>query len=64
MNTLIHAFARFRFLARVPSIQRQTDRSACMTDGSVRLLSTNLDLNIAVSLLTRERGENVSTTDF
>lgn len=41
-----------------------TGAVACMTDGSVRLLSTNLDLNIAVSLLTRERGENISTTDF
>jgi prepilin-type N-terminal cleavage/methylation domain-containing protein/prepilin-type processing-associated H-X9-DG protein len=37
---------------------------ACMCDGSVRFLSNNLDLNIAVSLLTRERGEMLSTTDF
>jgi hypothetical protein len=36
---------------------------ACMADASVRLVSTNLDLNIAYSLLTRERGEQVPT-DF
>ena len=35
-----------------------------MADGSVRFVSTNLDINIAISLLTRERGENISTTDF
>jgi hypothetical protein len=38
--------------------------TSCMADGSVRFLSANLDLNIAVSLLTRERGEILSTTDF
>ena len=38
--------------------------NACMADGSVRFLAANLDLNIAVSLLTRERGEMVTTTDF
>ena len=37
---------------------------ACMADGSVRMLASNLDLNVSVSLLTRERGENISTTDF
>jgi prepilin-type N-terminal cleavage/methylation domain-containing protein len=37
---------------------------ACLADGSVRLLSNNLDLNIAVSVLTRERGEMLSSTDF
>jgi prepilin-type N-terminal cleavage/methylation domain-containing protein len=37
---------------------------ACMTDGSMRFLSNNLDLNVAISLLTRERGENISTIDF
>jgi len=38
--------------------------ATCMADGSVRFVSTNLDLNIAISLLTRERGEMLSTTDF
>lgn len=38
--------------------------AACMVDGSVRFLSANLDINIAISLLTRERGEMVSTSDF
>jgi prepilin-type N-terminal cleavage/methylation domain-containing protein/prepilin-type processing-associated H-X9-DG protein len=37
---------------------------ACMADGSVRFISANLDLNIAISLLTRERGEQLSTMDF
>ena len=36
----------------------------CFADGSVHLMSTNLDLNVAVSLVTRERGEQLSTTDF
>lgn len=35
--------------------------NACMADGSVRFLSANLDLNIAISCLTRERGEMVPT---
>jgi prepilin-type N-terminal cleavage/methylation domain-containing protein len=35
----------------------------CMADASVRHVSTNLDINIAYSLLTRERGEQVPT-DF
>jgi prepilin-type processing-associated H-X9-DG protein len=38
--------------------------NSCMADGSVRFLSANLDINIAISLLTRERGEQLSTTDF
>jgi prepilin-type N-terminal cleavage/methylation domain-containing protein/prepilin-type processing-associated H-X9-DG protein len=38
--------------------------NSCFADGSVHLLSANLDLNVAVSLLTRERGEQLSTTDF
>jgi hypothetical protein len=41
-----------------------TGALCCMADGSTRFLSNNLDLNIAISLLTRERGENISTTDF
>jgi hypothetical protein len=35
-----------------------------LADGSVRFLSANLDLNIAVLVLTRERGETLTTTDF
>ena len=35
-----------------------------MSDGSLRFLSANLDLNIAIALLTRERGETIATTDF
>jgi prepilin-type processing-associated H-X9-DG protein len=35
-----------------------------MTDGSVKMVSSNLDLNIAYALLTRERGETITTTDF
>jgi len=35
-----------------------------MADGSCRMMSSNLDLNIAYALLTRERGETISTTDF
>jgi prepilin-type N-terminal cleavage/methylation domain-containing protein len=35
-----------------------------MADGSVRLVSSNLDINIAYALLTRERGETIATTDF
>jgi prepilin-type processing-associated H-X9-DG protein len=35
-----------------------------MADGSVRHVSANLDLNIAYALLTRERGETISTGDF
>jgi len=35
-----------------------------MVDGSVRLVSSNLDVNIAYALLTRERGETINTTDF
>jgi prepilin-type N-terminal cleavage/methylation domain-containing protein/prepilin-type processing-associated H-X9-DG protein len=38
--------------------------NACMADGSVRFLGGNLDINVAVSLLTRERGEMVATSDF
>jgi prepilin-type processing-associated H-X9-DG protein len=38
--------------------------NVCMADGSVRMVSSNLDLNIAYALLTRERGEMISTTDF
>src|SRR5205823_12998099 len=34
-----------------------------MADGSVRMVSANLDLNIAYALLTRERGETI-TLDF
>ncbi len=33
--------------------------TVCMADGSVKLVSTNLDINIAYALLTRERGETV-----
>jgi prepilin-type N-terminal cleavage/methylation domain-containing protein len=35
-----------------------------LADASVRLVSANLDLNIAYALLTRERGETIATTDF
>ena len=35
-----------------------------MCDGSIRFVSANLDLNIALALLTRERGEQISTMDF
>jgi prepilin-type N-terminal cleavage/methylation domain-containing protein/prepilin-type processing-associated H-X9-DG protein len=38
--------------------------NVCMADGSVRSVSTSLDLNVAVALLTRERGETIATTDF
>jgi prepilin-type N-terminal cleavage/methylation domain-containing protein/prepilin-type processing-associated H-X9-DG protein len=38
--------------------------TVCFADGSVRMVSTNLDLSTAVALLTRERGEMISTTDF
>jgi prepilin-type N-terminal cleavage/methylation domain-containing protein/prepilin-type processing-associated H-X9-DG protein len=38
--------------------------NACMADGSVRFLGVNLDINIAISLLTRERGEMLNTSDF
>ena len=33
-------------------------------DGSVRHIASNLDLNVAYALLTRERGEQLTTTDF
>jgi prepilin-type N-terminal cleavage/methylation domain-containing protein/prepilin-type processing-associated H-X9-DG protein len=35
-----------------------------MADGSAKMVSTNLDISIAYALLTRERGEQISTTDF
>jgi prepilin-type N-terminal cleavage/methylation domain-containing protein len=35
----------------------------CMADASVRLVSSNLDLSIAYALLTRDRGETI-TSDF
>jgi prepilin-type N-terminal cleavage/methylation domain-containing protein/prepilin-type processing-associated H-X9-DG protein len=38
--------------------------NVCMADGSVRFVGANLDLNIAISLLTRDRGEQLATTDF
>src|SRR5262245_15138949 len=38
--------------------------NVCMADCSVRLVSTNLDLNVAYALLTRERGETIATTEF
>src|SRR5262249_55048628 len=41
-----------------------TGANTCFADGSIHLMSANLDLNVAVSLLTRERGEQLSTTDF
>jgi len=33
-------------------------------DGSVRLVSSNLDLNIGYALFTRERGETITSSDF
>ena len=38
--------------------------NVCFADGSVRHVSINLDINVAYALLTRERGEQLSTTDF
>jgi len=38
--------------------------TVCFADGSVKMVSSNLDLSVAVALLTRERGEQISTTDF
>jgi len=38
--------------------------NVCMADCSVRLVSINLDINIAYALLTRERGEQLLSTDF
>jgi prepilin-type N-terminal cleavage/methylation domain-containing protein len=38
--------------------------NSCFADGSVHFLSANLDLSTAVSLLTRERAEPLTTTDF
>lgn len=35
-----------------------------MADGSVHLVSTNLSINIAYALLTRDRGETITSTDF
>jgi prepilin-type N-terminal cleavage/methylation domain-containing protein len=35
-----------------------------LADGSVRFVSANLDLNIAYALLTRERGETITGSDF
>lgn len=35
--------------------------TVCMADGSVRMANTNMDINVAYSLLTRERGETIST---
>jgi len=35
-----------------------------MADGSVRLVSSNLDINTAYALLTRERGETITGQDF
>lgn len=35
-----------------------------MADGSVRLVSSNLDINMAYALLTRERGETITGQDF
>jgi len=35
-----------------------------MADGSVRLVSANLDLNMAYALLTRDRGETISGQEF
>jgi prepilin-type processing-associated H-X9-DG protein len=38
--------------------------NVCMADGAVKMVSANLDINIAYALLTRDRGETISTTDF
>jgi prepilin-type N-terminal cleavage/methylation domain-containing protein/prepilin-type processing-associated H-X9-DG protein len=38
--------------------------NVAMADGSCRMVSSNLDLNLAYALLTRERGEQISTADF
>jgi prepilin-type N-terminal cleavage/methylation domain-containing protein/prepilin-type processing-associated H-X9-DG protein len=38
--------------------------SVLMADGSVRLVSTNLNINTAYALLTRDRGETIVTSDF
>jgi prepilin-type N-terminal cleavage/methylation domain-containing protein/prepilin-type processing-associated H-X9-DG protein len=35
-----------------------------MADGSVRLVSSNLDINMAYALLTRDRGETITGQDF
>jgi prepilin-type N-terminal cleavage/methylation domain-containing protein len=35
-----------------------------MADGSVRFVSTNLSINVAYALLTRDRGETIVSTDF
>jgi hypothetical protein len=35
-----------------------------MADGSVRMVSANLDLNIAYALVTRERGETITSNDW
>jgi hypothetical protein len=35
-----------------------------MADGAVRMVSANLDISVAYALLTRDRGETISTTDF
>jgi prepilin-type processing-associated H-X9-DG protein len=37
--------------------------NVCFADGSVRHAAANLDLNVAVALLTRERGE-MTPSDF
>jgi prepilin-type N-terminal cleavage/methylation domain-containing protein/prepilin-type processing-associated H-X9-DG protein len=38
--------------------------NVAMADGSVKMVSANLDINVAVALLTRDRGETITTTDF
>jgi len=38
--------------------------SVLMADGSVRFMSTNLSINVAYALLTRDRGETIASTDF
>lgn len=38
--------------------------SVLLADGSVRLVNTSLDINIAYALLTRDRGETITTSDY
>jgi len=35
-----------------------------MADGSVKMASANMDINIAYALLTRERGETITSNDW
>jgi len=41
-----------------------TGANVAMADGSVKMVSANLDINIAYALLTRDRGETIAQTDF